>query len=313
MKTAKITFILISLFVMGNITDANAQKWLESLGKRAENAAKRRVERKVEDKVDKAIDDTFDKTEESIKKKNEKKNAADNNNGNAAINTPEQKALRQSASTWDDGEPYYMLKKGTKIQYTDYDKKGKVQGYNNQTIIEFSRKGRSVTATVSGTQTDAKGESLGSATVRLRANNGNFYVDVLSILPPKDMEKLDMDVKLTGNDMIIPEKLAPGLILPDAQATFNMKLKAGGESVDMPPIVYRIINRKAEGVEAVETPMGKYICFKITHDVEVDLPIIGKQRFSGATWIGKGMGAVKSEVYDKKGKLTNRTLLTKLE
>lgn len=218
-----------------------------------------------------------------------------------------------SNSSWNTGEPYHALKKGTKIQYTVYNGKGKVQGYHNQEVLEISRKGKNVNAVVASTQTDRKGKVQTGATVSLQYKNGNFYVDLLSILLPQGMPNMEIETAITGNDMIIPEKISPGQKLPDAQATFNMKMKGGGESIKMPPVVYRVFNREAVGEESVETPMGKYVCFKITQSVEVELPLIGKQVSSGIVWVGKGIGTVKTEGYDKKGKLQNRMLLTELK
>ena len=59
--------------------------------------------------------------------------------------------------------------------------------------------------------------------------------------------------------------------------------------------------------------MGTFSCFKITQTVEADYPLIGKQHFTSITWIGKGMGVIKTEAYDKKGKLQSRMLLTELK
>lgn len=309
MKTAKLTLIFILLFAAGSITDAAAQSWLERLGKRAEESAKRKVERKMEEKVDKAVDNAFDKAEESAQKKPQK-----NSGSNASIvEPPDNGAPAEDTRDWDDGKPYYALKKGAKIVYTFYDGKGKVTGYNNQEILEITHGKNSVNAVVSGTQTDRKGKVLSGGAVSLRYNNGNFYVDLLGIILPKDMQGIDADVKASGQDMIIPGKLTPGQALPDAQATFKMKVKSGEAAFDMPPLTFRVFNRRAVQAESVETPMGKFICFKIIQTVEADYPIIGKQLSTSITWIGKGLGAIKTETYDKKGKLQNRMLLTELK
>ncbi len=310
MKTTKLTFILILLFAVGNIADAGAQNWMKQLGKRAEDAAKRSVERKVERKVgeevDKAMDKTFDKAEEKTRQKKPK-------SGAALVAPPESGTPAQDPRSWNTGEPYHALKKGAKIVYTLYDGKGKVQGYNRQEIVEITRTKNSVNAVVSGTHTNSKGKSEGSATVSLRYNNGNFHVDLLSIMLPKDMQGIDVDTKASGRDMLIPGKLTPGQSLPDATSTFKMKVKSSDAAFDMPPLTFRIFNRKAIQAESVETPMGKFICFKIVQTVEADYPIIGTQRGTNIVWIGKGIGTVKSEHYDAKGKLTNRMLLTELK
>lgn len=324
MKTTKITLVLLLFFAVGNIATADAQSWLERLGKRAEESAKRKVERKVEEKVDKAVDKAFDKTEETISKQRKTRKTVNENmevieepeepeEEISDDDFPEQTTLMQGSGDWDTGEPFHALNKGTQIQYTVYNGKGKVEGYQNQTVVEFTRKGREVNAVISGTFTDRKGKEQNAATVSLRFSKGNFYVDLLDILPPKGLQNMDLEAKVSGNDMMIPEKLTSGQKLPDAQATFRMKMKGGGDSVDLPPITYRVFNRKAVGAESVETPVGKFVCFKIAQSAEVDLPLIGKQVFHSATWIGKGIGTVKTESYDSKGKLQSRTLLTGLQ
>lgn len=50
-------------------TQADAQSWLNKLGKTAENAAKRVVENRVEEKADEAANKAMDKAEDSVKKR----------------------------------------------------------------------------------------------------------------------------------------------------------------------------------------------------------------------------------------------------
>lgn len=310
MKATKLTLILILLFTAGNLSEASAQSWLNRLGKKTEDAAKRSVERKVEEKVEKAVDKTvdnaFDKAEDKAKQK--KGNANTKLVEPPASNTP---AL--DPRDWDDGAPYHALKKGTQAVYTLYDGKGKVQGYNRQEIISITRTKGNVNAVVSGSQTNKKGKVESSATVALRYMNGNFHVDLLSIMMPKDMQGIDVDAKVSGRDMLIPGKLKPGQILPDATATFKMKVKSSEGAFDMPPLTFRVFNRRAIQAESVETPMGKFVCFKIIQTIEADYPIIGTQRGTTITWIGKGLGVIKTEHYNAKGKLASRMLLTELK
>ncbi len=219
----------------------------------------------------------------------------------------------QNASDWDDDEPYHALKKGAKIVYTHYDGKGKVQGYNNQEIMEISRTENSVKAVVAGTHTDRKGKVQTSATVALHYNNGNFHVNLLNIMGPKEMKNIDIETEASGSDMLIPEKLTPGQLLPDAEATFQMKIKDGNELFNLPSITFRVFDRKAVCAESVDTPAGKFACFKITQTVEAEYPLIGKQRYTNILWISKGLGTIKTEGYDKKGRLASSMVLTRLE
>lgn len=308
MKTTKLTFILVLLFAAGNIADASAQSWLKELGKRAENAAKRRVERKVEEKVDDAVDNAFDKAGERAKQKSPKKS------DNAPIvEPPDTGTPARDTSDWDDNEPYYALKKGAVITYTIYDGKGRVQGYNKSEILDITRTKNGVNAVVSVSMTDTKGRVQNGGTVSMRAQKGNFYVNLLDMIPPKGLEGADFDAQMSGNDMTIPTKLSPGQPLPDAQASLKMKMKSAEGAFDMPPMEFLVFNRRAVRAESVDTPMGKFVCFKIKQSMSVEYPLIGTQQGTSISWIGKGMGMVKSEYYDAKGKLTSRILLTGID
>ena len=281
---------------------------MKRLGEKAEEAAKRKVEKKVEEKVDEAVERAFDKTEESIRKERKESGSR-----TPVVEPPDTGEPAENSSDWDNNEPYYALKQGTKIEYTVYNGSGKEQGYNKQEVLKITRSGNSVEAVVSGMQTDSKGKVQNTATVSLRYKNGNFHVNLLEMMPLQGLENAEIDANMSGNDMIIPSKLSPGQILPDAEATFKMRISDGSDAADLPPLVFHIYNRRAVRAESVETPMGKFVCFKIIQTVEADYPLIGTQQATGITWIGKGIGVVKSETYDAKGKLTNRMLLTGLE
>lgn len=302
MKTTRISLILILLFAAGNIHDAAAQSWLEQLGKRAEEAAKR----KVEEKVDKAVDKAFDKAEEMARKKKE-------GDDSSVVAPPDPGTPALSPAEWNGEAPYHALKKGSRLVYTFYDGKGKLQGYNRQEVVEYSGTKNSVNALVHGEHVDRKGKVQSSGTVSLRYSNGNFHADLLDMLPPQGLENIDMEAGMSGREMLLPEKLTPGMSLPEAQAVFKLKMKSGQEAVELPPMTFRVFNRRAVQAESVETPAGTFVCFRIVQTVEAEYPIIGKQLATSIIWIGKGLGTIKSENYDAKGKLTGRMLLTEFE
>lgn len=65
-------FILFFGFTFMLYSSAEAQSWIDRVGKSAENAAKRAVENRVERKTDETVNKTMDKVEESEKKKGKK-------------------------------------------------------------------------------------------------------------------------------------------------------------------------------------------------------------------------------------------------
>ena len=72
-------------------------------------------------------------------------------------------------------------------------------------------------------------------------------------------------------------------------------------------LTINITNRKVVGVESVTVPAGTFECFKITYDMETKLGF--KASSSAVQWLNKGAGSVKTESYDKKGKLLGTTVL----
>lgn len=311
MKTNGLTFILMLFCALGNIPDAGAQSWLEQLGKRAENAAKRKVERKVDEKVNKALDGAFDKAEVQTRKKEQVGKKGDDAPSIAAPPDPETPAL--DPARWNETAPYSSFKKGSRLVYTFYNGKGKEQGYNRQEIVEYSSTKNSVTAVVAGEHVDQKGNVQTSGTVSLRYWNGNFQADLLDMLSPQGLENIDMEAEMSGREMTIPSQLTPGQVLPDAQAVIKIKMKPGQEALELPPLTFRVFDRRAIQAESLKTPAGEFVCFRIVQTLEADYPIIGKQFSTSITWIGKGIGTIKCEGYDAKGRLVSTMLLTKFE
>ncbi|MEQ9168598.1 MAG: hypothetical protein RLO12_20235, partial [Fulvivirga sp.] len=70
-----------------------------------------------------------------------------------------------------------------------------------------------------------------------------------------------------------------------------------------------IVNRKVEGKESITTPAGTFECYKITYTINTKS--IMSMETTGADWIAKEIGMVKSENYNKNGKLQGYSLLTK--
>ena len=75
---------------------------------------------------------------------------------------------------------------------------------------------------------------------------------------------LEIEANISGNDMIIPARLTPGQILPDAEATFKMRISDGSDAADLPPVVFNIFNRRAVRAENVDTPVGKFVSLRLS-------------------------------------------------
>ena len=99
----------------------------------------------------------------------------------------------------------------------------------------------------------------------------------------------------------------PGASLPDASV--SMALKMGFVNMKM---AADVTNRKVEAIEDVTVPAGTFKCLKLTSDVNAT--VMGMNVKSNSTeWYAKGIGLVKSESYDKSGKVQSTMHLTELK
>jgi len=203
---------------------------------------------------------------------------------------------------------YYAFSKGTTLAYQNLDAKGKITGSTRTTCLDVNHTGDGVVFRVQSEYTDAKNSKATLHEFDMRCENGQFYVDMRNFVDPKSMEAFkDMEVKVNSKDMIYPSGLAAGQTLPDA----SVSLSAGSGDVTLLNLVMHITNRQVIGVESVTVPAGTFECFKITYDVEAKM--LFKMNYTVTEYLNIGAGNVKTETYDKKGKLQGSVVLTELK
>ncbi|MFT5891771.1 MAG: hypothetical protein ACI9Y7_001878 [Dokdonia sp.] len=69
-----------------------------------------------------------------------------------------------------------------------------------------------------------------------------------------------------------------------------------------------MIDRKVQNKESITTPAGTFECYVITYTSKMKMGI--GRTGSSKQWVAEGVGLVKQEDYNKKGKLTGSNMLT---
>jgi len=198
---------------------------------------------------------------------------------------------------------YYSMSKGMVLGYQNLDAKGKVTSTNRTTCLDVSTLGSTTLYKIKGEYADAK-NNLTTREFEMRCEDGNFYVDMQSLIDPKSMEGFkDMEISVDANDMMYPSVLTAGQVLPDA----NITISAATGGVNLMNMVISISNRKVVGTESVTVPAGTFECYKITYDLETKLMF--KIASTVTEYINMGVGNVKTDTFDKKGKLAASTVL----
>lgn len=204
-------------------------------------------------------------------------------------------------------EAYIPTKTGVVYTYVSKDKKGKITGYNSQEVLSVESEGEKLVYKISQSSFDTKKALLSRDTLEFFCEDNNFYIDMETYLNKEQLAAYeDAEIKITFENIDYPGDLKPGASLKDGyiQAEVNVGM----------PLTFRtdIVNRKAVANEDVTTEAGTFKTLKITQD------IVGKYGFvkvtmSTASWIKKDIGTVRSETYDKSGKLFSTSELISIE
>ncbi|MBK9358966.1 MAG: hypothetical protein IPN08_16560 [Bacteroidales bacterium] len=202
-------------------------------------------------------------------------------------------------------EGYFPVKSGAFIETKNYDAKGKLTGTNQQTILAVEPLAAGLSLKVRSEQFDNKDKLTYSQDLGMRCENGVFYMDMKNFLDPATMGGMkDMEMSVDGLDLEYPNVLQVGQTLKDGE--INISFISGG--MPLMKMSVRMYNRKVEALESVTTPAGTFECYKLSYDM--DVKSIMKMTVKATQWVSRNVGAVKSESYDKNGKMVGYSLLT---
>ena len=210
-----------------------------------------------------------------------------------------------SLTAQDNCSKFYPMTEGVAMEYTNYNKKGKVEGISSYKVTETNTVGNTTNATMAINLKDEKGKEIYSTDYKLSCTGNMVTLDYESLLPSDMMKQYgDMDIEISGNDIEIPNDLSVGQNLNDA----NVTMKIGMSGINM-NIAVDMLNRKVEKKESVTTPAGTYDCYVVYSEKQSKM-MMANQVYPSRVWLAEGVGMVKQETYKKNGDLMSSTLLT---
>ncbi|RLD72009.1 MAG: hypothetical protein DRJ10_19000 [Bacteroidetes bacterium] len=206
-----------------------------------------------------------------------------------------------------DCDFYFSTDKGTIVETTSYDKKGKETDKYYQEVLDYS-KSNGVTEVKIETRLDEEGvDTMGVHQFTVKCENGEFFVNMGEYVDKNSMSAYQgMDMEVETDNMTMPSNLSAGQTLNDG----SVAIKISNSGVKIMTMTVNVTNRKVEGFEKITTPAGTFDCVKISFDSEMKM--IFKIKTSSIQWFCKDIGVVKSENYNKKGKLDGSTMITKI-
>lgn len=204
-----------------------------------------------------------------------------------------------------DCNPYYLLEEGRKWTSANYNAKDKYQGKQSYEVKSISQEGNKLTAKVMLVSYDKKDKVVMEKEVEFVCENGVVELDMSKYMPEETMESFkEMDVDVKFDAVTIPENLEVGQYLEDGgiDMTINGPMKMN--------MSIKIQDRKVMAKENVEVPAGTYDAYKINSIVKFDAMVTRESKT--IDWVAKNVGVVRTELYDKKGKLNSYTVLTEI-
>jgi hypothetical protein len=197
--------------------------------------------------------------------------------------------------------PYYNFKEGTSWEITNYSPKDKATGRQVSSIKSIENISDGWNAIMNIQSYDKKDDLIIDKDIEVGCEDGVIKLDMNRFFPEETMQAFkDMNMVIETENLEIPPDLEVGRDLK------NASLKISGDIPFTMEIV--ISDRKVEKREKITTTAGTFDCFKITY--VINSKTIMSMKTTGADWLAEGVGMVKSENYNKNGKLQGYSLLT---
>lgn len=189
--------------------------------------------------------------------------------------------------------PFTCTTEGAKLHYMTTDAKGN----------------ESSTSDVEITKVVADGDSFSITQVTTVLINGTAFtkpIETTSTVKDGDV-MVDFSGGLSlateGGGFALPKRLAVGLELPTGEVTVDVQ----GLKVKQDISFHKVVAK-----EELTVPAGTYECYVIERQYTAKMLGI-KVKGSMKSWYARGIGIVKTETYDKKGKLQSSQILMSVE
>lgn len=206
-------------------------------------------------------------------------------------------------------ESFSMLRNGTHLEYTDYDKKGKAISKSSHTTSQVVNEGQKISAKIKIESSDIKKQqNTFSSEYEISCKNGVLSIDMQRFFDNNQLSQFSdtkFDVEISGDALDFPADGKSGDILNNGSLT----IKVSTDGVAIITTTMNISNRTIGGTESISTDAGTFSCKVISYDFDTKAGFV-KVKGSAKQWFTADQVMVKSENYNKNGKLLSVSKLT---
>lgn len=320
--------VIMMLLVFGCSMESEAQNIVNRIARRAEraavNAVERNVSKKVENAVNEAVDEAFEEAEKKAEKEIEKAEkeikeaekeiieAAEEMEAVQKEIEEEEATIFQDAVSLDEydfsidyelvADPFFGYKEGVKLTFADLDKKGKPTAHSVNEITKLEGEAPfNCTVEYTVSLLDDKKNPLGIEMVQSYSiRNGIVTFDEDSFA---GQMLQGMEVKISGTLFRLPSNAKVGDTFEDYSILINM----GGIKSTAHVTNIRITAEETLTIDGVDIEC--VVVENNTASKAIGIKSEGTQKI----WYGRGYGAVRTETYDKKGKILTTNALVEID
>lgn len=324
----KIAVLLSLVFIFG-ITESEAQI-LKGLGKKIEKKIEEKLDRKADRHVDKVLDKVASETDKPLD------NLLNNSSNKAEVATPNapvgqvnaQSTLPNMIAIDSEGlvlmsgsscTDFIWFNSGAMMEFETKDASGRSLNKSRMEISKVYNEGQATVADAIASDDDGN-----SFNMQFKCAGDKMYMDFGSMIKQAMQQAgqegadnaviqraLDnTEIGFSDGFMDFPKSMYPGQVLQDVSISINSS-PTPQFSVEM---VSTLTDRKVVAKEKITTEAGSFDCMKISGVRMSSMKIMGMNRKMPSTteyiWFAPGIGVVKQDDYDEKGKLGTSTQLT---
>lgn len=207
-------------------------------------------------------------------------------------------------------DDYLLLKEGSFVEYTNFDKKGNAITVGNHKAEMVEKVGDKFTSKINLELKNLdKGDTF-NMEYDVSCEGGVLSIDMSRFFDSSQLmqyEGADFNIDIEGDMLYFPRELVEGEELNDGHITIKVN-KDGFTFVTM---TMNVLNRKVLGKETITTKAGTFDCIKVSFDYESKFGFI-KVRGSAEEWYHDNRVLIKSRSLNKKRKEIASTELTKI-
>lgn len=207
---------------------------------------------------------------------------------------------------------YYFMKANSTVEQTHFDEKGKLALRTEYKVGDISSVDNGSEAAVMQKVMDKKGKIISEGKANIRCDGDNLFIDMKLSMPAGPVAP---DGNIEGSTkkfyLPYPKNIKAGDKLENAKFSMSVDQSSVIQTIEM-----FVRNRQAEAEESVTTPAGTWNCIRITYEMEMITHTMGipiRVRMKGTEWYAPGFGVVKTQSFNKAGKLAGTSEITSIK